>query len=80
MELDCHKASKRTSDFPKDEDSITSSAVDEYSVSSFDGQAIEEECDLDSDSDDLTVDSDEEDALDDFGFSSRSQNTFCFFY
>ena len=32
--LHCHKASKRTSDFPKDEDSITSSAVDEHSVSS----------------------------------------------
>ena len=38
---------------------------------------MEEECDLDSDSDDLTVDSDEEDALDDFGFSSGSQSTYC---
>ena len=36
-----------------------------------------EECDLDSDSDDLTVHSDEEDPLDDFGFSSGSQNTYC---
>ena len=38
------------------------------------GQAIEVEYDLDSDSYDLTVNSDREDALDDFGFLGQSQH------
>ena len=41
---------------------------------SYESQAIEVEYALDSDSDDLTVNSDKEDALDDFGFFGQSQH------